>query len=522
MNMALFCALVLMGIHFVAGMDSNRQPDSEAGTVATPNGGGTPDETQMEAGTPPQLTEQILKETWDSKPFTVEVDYSTINYDSMHMAQLEHDFGSIFHDFMHPLRKGTDTAITWDYWLEKVVGGLLKEATRNKLLQALQTLSSAKDYMTITLEQAAADLVLARALDEATIHWPDDLNVMQDYKDLFHYGSLHTFELTLPANMWKDTEQYSGIPDSLIYYDPNLDSYSAPKRLLEVLIGTADDWHKLPAHELHFWRRIKGCTSAMNSISRLLKEVTLPAMPSTGRVGTEGLTDHQLLQERTLTRTWFYWAMPLSVLTRSFNFARHQLGQHFYGYDWSTAEVEIKSTHPSGNWTEEDDNINLHFTARGAIMMALFIYGGLSRSRKHFFCNDPLVLLRFQLPLRWVLQGFTQKTLRLWNRLYFEHSLVSTKPIKLDALALNSMRVFEFTNFKHNKARLNLSGSVTMAQLAATWNIYWKVNGEKNFYLYHHLALPIPLKKLLDSDSKTTGKRALTYGNSTQQGETLD
>ena len=257
----------------------------------------------------------------------------------------------------------------------------------------------------------------------------------------------------------------------------------------------------------------------MTQLRQLLTHVPIPPLPNTGRPGTEELEDYQLMQDRSLTKTWFYWAMPLTVLTRSFTFSKHQFGQHFFGYHWDKAEVELKSTNNGGDWTEEGENINLHFTARGALLMALFIYSGLSRSRKALFANEPLVLLRFKLPLRWVTAGFTQKTLRLWNRLYFEHSLASIVPVKLDVLALHTLRVFDFANFKHNKVKHNLSQRVTMAQLSATWNIYWKMTGEKNFYLNHHLPLPAPLKEVLEADSKSSKKRSLTYGSSTQQGK---
>ena len=112
--------------------------------------------------------------------------------------------------------------------------------------------------MSITLQQATADLVLSRALEETKISWPNDLNVMQNFGKNFHYGSLHAFELTLPPKMWKDTENYIEIADKFIHYNVNLDVYSAPRGLLEKLIGTMLDWHKLPAHELHLWRRISG------------------------------------------------------------------------------------------------------------------------------------------------------------------------------------------------------------------------------------------------------------------------
>ena len=139
--------------------------------------------------------------------------------------------------------------------------------------------------------------------------------------------------------------------------------------------------------------------------------------------------------------------------------------------------------------------------------MAMYIYSKLSRSKKMYFDDQPLVLMRFKLPLKWLLKGFTEKTLRLWNRLYFEHSLASTAPLHFDICSLASMQLYCFRHFDHNRLRNGWTSTWTIRQVGLYFDMYWRTVGEKHFYRCGHLTLPLPLKDMLEKDCKTTKKR---------------
>ena len=136
--------------------------------------------------------------------------------------------------------------------------------------------------------------------------------------------------------------------------------------------------------------------------------------------------------------------------------------------------------------------------------MALFVYGALGRTEKRHFANEQLVLLRFRLPMKWLLKGWANTTLRLWNRLYFEHSLHSISTLKLDVLALQTMQSFWFNHFTPTR-----HGCYTMSQIHATQQVYLHVMKDYNFFASHHVLLPIPLKQILerDEEAKKRSKR---------------
>ena len=134
----------------------------------------------------------------------------------------------------------------------------------------------------------------------------------------------------------------------------------------------------------------------MPRIEQLLTRIPIPSLLPTG-MATQG--DYRELQDRSLTKTWFYWALPLSVLTRSVKSWLDGLQRGLNGATSDTAELEIKTIHEGGDWIGDGDNINLHYTARGALLMALFVYSGLGRGTKRLFANESLVLCRFKLPL---------------------------------------------------------------------------------------------------------------------------
>ena len=178
---------------------------------------------------------------------------------------------------------------------------------------------------------------------------------------------------------------------------------------------------------------------------------------------------------------------------------------------FATGTFELRTSMENGtDWIPKDENVNLHFTARGALMMALYLLSRLPRGKREYFKGERLVLMRFRLPLRWILTGYAEKTLRLWNRLYFEHSLASTAPIYFDMASLATMQVFEFFHFHNTRLCNNWTTSWTVKEISTYMELYWNTIGEKNYYMCGHLTLPIPLKDLLDEDSKKTKTRKRT------------
>ena len=141
--------------------------------------------------------------------------------------------------------------------------------------------------------------------------------------------------------------------------------------------------------------------------------------------------------------------------------------------------------------------------------MALFVYGSLGRNEKRHFANEQMVLMRFRLPMKFLLKGWADTTLRLWNRLYFEHSLHSVATLKLDVLALQTMQCFWFNHFTPTQHR-----AWTMSQIHATQQMYLHVMKDYNFFESHHILLPIPLKQILERDEEAK-KRRTRAGSST-------
>ena len=92
------------------------------------------------------------------------------------------------------------------------------------------------------------------------------------------------------GNDSKMTEFVKIIGDRLIVLQPDLKTYSAPIRLLEALIGTVADHWRLPAHELHLWRRLACCEKASTKLQELLSKVPLYKTLFTSQIPTDETT----------------------------------------------------------------------------------------------------------------------------------------------------------------------------------------------------------------------------------------
>ncbi len=149
--------------------------------------------------------------------------------------------------------------------------------------------------------------------------------------------------------------------------------------------------------------------------------------------------------------------------------------------------------------------------------MGLFTYSHLTRRRKPHFQNDRMVLLRFKLPLRTILAGHINKSLRLWNRHYFEHSLaLTTMPLTFNIASLVTMNVFNFISYKTTQYPQHY----TWSRFEALYDIYFKVTKEKNFFMENHLPLPIPLRQTMED--KKTRKRDSTESYNYEEADTRD
>ena len=408
-----------------------------------------------------------------------------------YLNQLHENFPNVLNDLT---QIDQYEIVDWTAWVRKVSGGHLEDATQNRLIDALKTFETALDFSKTTLQHAASNLVMSKALESTKVIWPSDLNTMQTYSHLMSYSNLHTFELTLPPHSWSDEEVTVTIEESLLQYVLDLRTYSASHTLMERLLGNWVDWRRLPPHELFLWNRISGCDLVRTRLLPILNALPTPPLPLRGEI-TEG--DYRKLQSRSLTRTWFYLCLPANVILRSINVWTTDINRK--GSTWESAELEFKTHCESGpDWIQEGGNLNFHFTARGALAMALFVYGALGRTEKRHFANERLVLLRFRLPMRYVLKGYANTTLRLWNRLYFEHSLHSITTLKLDVLALQTMQSFWFNHLKPTQ-----HGCYTLSQIYATQQVYLHVMKDYNFFESHHILLPMPLQKILEKDAET-------------------
>ena len=508
-----FLALALLMAFAALGMET---PNGGGSGTGTPTGPATTVEGELgHVMTPPELAEAVQSEL---RGFTVEEMQASLgggpvstsleefSPQTSHVTGLEHDWNSIFTEFATPATPD----FNWQTWLTRMAQGRLREATFNALHTTL--VSMANHHPLELLKQTALNFLLSGALEQERITWPSDLNVLQDFTPHFNYGSLHTFDVTLGPNLWTDTDVPKVIGDRLIVLRPDLETYSAPIRLLEALIGTVADHGRLPAHELHLWRRLAGCERGQTKLQELLSKVPLYRTLFAAQTPTDETTTLRIFaSHQTLTKTWFYYACPLAVLIRTFNAGLDHVVRH--GLDRSTddfeaATVEFKTAHSSSDWVPPGENINFHFTARGALLMCMFIYTRLSRGKKAFFDSEPLVLMRFKIPLKWLVKGFTEQTLRLWNRLYFEHSLASTAPLHFDICSLATMQLFSFRHFDHRRLRNGWSSTWTMQQVGIYFDMHWRTVGEKHFYRCGHLTLPLPLRELLEKESRTRKRTA--------------
>ena len=479
--------------------------------IPTPNGAGTPSE-ELGGVNPTELLDQVADALQDQTTEHLNTVLRDYEPQTSVVQALESDFKTIFDEFTTPQNKLE--RFTWSEWLTRMIAGRLKESTSNLLLKSLINMANTGEYTRESLQQTSLNFILSRVLEQDKLVWPTDLNVLQDFTDYYNYGSLHTMELTLGPNLWKDSDYPRVIGDRLVHYIPNLKTYSAPVKLLEALLGPQQDWWKFPAHELHLWKRLGGCESARTKLQELLDKVPLYNTLYKQQYVDETTTLRLHAQSQTLTKTWFYFACPLSVLIRSLNHGMTSLrrdGLDTSRDDFATSTFEFKTAMNTGtDWIPKDENINLHFTARGALMMALYLLSRLPRGKREYFKGERLVLMRFRLPLRWILTGYAEKTLRLWNRLYFEHSLASTAALYFDVASLATMQVYEYFHFHNTRLCNNWTPSWTVKQLSTYMEMYWSTCGEKNYYQCGHLTLPIPLKDLLDEDSKKTKTRKRT------------
>ena len=144
-----------------------------------------------------------------------------------------------------------------------------------------------------------------------------------------------------------------------------------------------------------------------------------------------------------MTAGYFYMALPLNVLERSLERMIKTIDSPTGDTQFDPAScLTLLTGGVAGlkDWIPITSCKNLHFTARGALLMALENFKNLPANVKDHFENSAVVLLRFKLNANKTLDMFFQQYLWLWNRHYWEHSLA-----------------FQYDNFT-----LNLSEFLTM------------------------------------------------------------
>jgi hypothetical protein len=185
------------------------------------------------------------------------------------------------------------------------------------------------------------------------------------------------------------------------------------------------------------------------------------------------------------------------------------------GYYWQLDNFAEETQWMFGNL------LNLHFTARGAILMALALYGNLTNTVKRRFRDSKMVLLRFRIPLKWLTGELVTYNAAYWNRIYYEHSLAIHKPLQLSAWALETVLYYQFNT---NGCQTGTPYTVDTVEAwrglthhtfeSATALLDTCMKFSMNYKLFYHM--PVPLSRI--SNYETSQHGATGHSRETEEG----
>ena len=333
---------------------------------------------------------------------------------------------------------------------------------------------------------------------EPGLYFPNNygLTWIEEVDNVYNYATTFYYENRYSANQWDQ----STITAVDIPWEPTRTNYS----------GWNDDW----AHDLSTMLfltlfgslalqplKLNGGERLMYRTIRLCKDILHGATSALERSGfmTQTMNGVELgLIENFITSSmtagYFYMALPLNVLERSLERMIRTIDSPTDDTQFDPAScLTLLTGGVAGlkDWIPITSCKNLHFTARGVLLMALENFKNLPVNVKNHFENSAVVLLRFKLSANKTLDMYFQEYLWLWNRHYWEHSLA-----------------FQYDNFT-----LNLSEFLTMKTFV------FGLDDTGNHYSFNNFASEVDT--FMEMTDDWVWNHHLILPNSTDMKETL-
>ena len=295
----------------------------------------------------------------------------------------------------------------------------------------------------------------------------------------FNYGTTYYFDARYPANSWKD----SAITQPDINWEPtqadftflgleDADDYGLDSLLFMTLFGTlAYLSNKVTLAEQLVY---KGVTLSFDLLRNCYRAL-----------------EHRQLMNATplyvMSNTYFYMAVPKLLLSKATLELLRKLDstsdpEHVFNTMKTLILVTSGLALPGfKDWLDITSEKNLHFTARGALMMALNNYKNLAPNCRSYYAKDTVVLLRFKMDMRKIANLNGTGNLWLWNRHYWEHSFAfNYDDWTFNLNEFRTLRTFVFktpTNIEYN-----------FEDFAALMDTFMEFT--PNYVWNHHLPLP--------------------------------
>ena len=303
------------------------------------------------------------------------------------------------------------------------------------------------------------------------LEWIDSVDTQ------FNYGTAYYYDIRYPAHSFEDSMitqpeiTWDATPEDL-RLNMTAEATTLNQLLYLTLFGTlALMTNKITLAEQLIYR---GVTLSVNVLQHCHSQLA-----------ASGLVNDSATNM--MTNSYFYMALPQVILTKATQTLLRKLEANLDpDYVFNTAKTLVLETsgleNPIKDWLAVTDEKNLHFTARGALLMALDNFKHLAPNSRAYYANQPIVLLRFKMDLRKTFDLQNLNNMWLWNRHYWEHSFA----FNYDHWTFNLNEFRTLRTFVFNKTTPGQNynfedfGSLMDTFMTFTPNFVWN----------HHLPLP--------------------------------
>ena len=200
------------------------------------------------------------------------------------------------------------------------------------------------------------------------------------------------------------------------------------------------------------------------------------------RLGTEPGLD-------VMSNSYFYLAVPKVVLTKATAVLIKKLASNadpdYVFNTMRTLVLETSGLNQMKDWLGVTNEKNLHFTARGALLMALDNFKNLAPNSRDYFATQPIVLLLFRVDVRNTLNYQNLSNIWLWNRHYWEHSYAfNFDDWTFNLHEFNTMKTFVLSS------RTLMVPTTPSRTLVHSWTLSWSsLRTSCGIIIFHFLTL---------------------------------